>query len=463
MNAKNKVLLYGLIIGVLGYIIEALISYSLFSVDRTFLQILITAVPLNELYSRVLLFAAVMILAFIMTGVINDMSFEVDFLKRRTSAGKEAKPEISFISSLSYQIRTPLNAIVGFSELLKDPNLSIQSKQTYINHIHSSGNYLLQLISNLSDIARIETGQLAVRKEETALNLLLEELFRHFEEQKKEMGRADIALVLKKSVKDEHFSILTDKDRLRQIMSNLIENAIKQTEEGMVEFGYRMTDDQTLELFVKDTGTGYSKERLEVLLSRNEKLTGHENHPFDSAALILMITRNLVKLLGGDFRAESKSGQGATFSFILPFKEVEYHGEPRQQGAGTMRPRDREWSGKTVLIAEDVESNFIYLQELLRPTGLKLQWAKNGQEAVDLVKKIKTIDLVLMDILMPEMDGYEATRIIKSLRPQLPVIAQTAYSLESERDKAEAVNFDDYLIKPIWSPQLMSAMEKFLR
>ncbi|HYW95514.1 MAG TPA: hybrid sensor histidine kinase/response regulator, partial [Bacteroidales bacterium] len=385
MNSKNKVLLYGLIIGLLLYVIGALIYYYIFTDENTFLQVLFTAVPLSELYNRLLMFAGVMIFAFIVTGMISDLSLENEFLKHQQVTGASAKPDTSFISGLSYQIRTPLNAIVGFSELLKDPNLSMQSKLTYINHIHSSGNYLLQLVNNMVDITRIETGQLSINTEETPLNTLLGELFKYFDEQKKEMGKADVAIVLKKGIKDENLSILTDKERFKQVMTNLLENAFKMTEEGMVEFGYRVSDENILEFYVRDTGNGYSMERLEVIFNRYKKLSDNHNHPFDSAALLLTITKNLVKLLGGNIWADSKPGQGATFFFTLPFKEVQVKTTPEKTQSKTSAPGERDWTSKTVLIAEDVESNYIYLQELLRPSGVNLLWAKNGKEATEIV------------------------------------------------------------------------------
>ncbi len=463
MNKKSKVLLYAIIIGIIFYVADALIYYFLFTDENTFLQVLVTAVPLNELYNRLIMFAAVMIFAFIMTEMMSDLALENEFLKHQPSQGVQPKPDLYLISNLSYQIRTPLNAIVGFSELLKDPNLSIQSKQTYINHIHSSGNYLLQLINNLVDISRIESGQLTVNKEQTALNVLLEDLYKQFEEQKREMGKSEVALVLKKANTDIDFSILTDRERFKQIMTNLLENAFKHTEEGMVEFGYRISEENMLELYIKDTGSGFSMERLEIIFNRYKKLSDNQNHPFDSAALLLTITKNLAILLGGKLWAESKPGKGSTFFFSIPFKEVEFRSIEEKPKVKTNRPGERNWSDKTVLIAEDVESNFIYLQELLRPSRINLIWAKNGKEAIDHVKKNHAINLVLMDILMPEMDGYEASRVVKSLRKELPIIAQTAYSLESEKDKTAALNFDDYLIKPIWSPQLMAAIGKYLK
>ena len=320
MNLKNKVLLYAVIIGIVLYLADALLYYLLFADKNTFLQVLVTAVPLSELYNRLLMFAGVVIFGFIVTGLINDISLENEFLTLQSSNVPTSRPDTTFLSSLSYQIRTPLNAIVGFSELLKDPNLSIQSKQTYVNHIHLSGNYLLQLVNNLVDISRIESGQLTVNKEETALNIALDELMMHFEEQKKEMGRSNVALVLKKANNKENFSILTDKNRLKQILTNLLENAFKHTEEGMVEFGYQVFEKEMLEFYVKDTGAGYSMERLEIIFDRYKKLSDNQNHPFDSSTLLLTITKSLVKLLGGEIRAESSIGQGATFYFTLPFK-----------------------------------------------------------------------------------------------------------------------------------------------
>jgi two-component system sensor histidine kinase/response regulator len=462
MNAKNKVIIYALVVAVVFYILDAMVYFLVFSEESTFFQVFITAVPLNEIYNRLLLFLGIIIMGFIASGLISNLSLENEFL-RNQAPSKGQNLDSSFVSGLSYQIRTPLNAIVGFSELLKDPNLSLQSKQTYINHIHSSGNYLLQLINNLSDITRIESNQMTVNKSETAINAMFDELCSYYEEQKKERGKTDIRLECVKGNDDPDYSVYTDSKKLKQVLNNLIDNALKHTEEGYVEFGYKIKEEHLLEFYVKDTGQGFSMDRLEIIFNRYNKLTDNQNHPFDSVALKLTISKSIVKLLGGNIWANSKIGQGSTFLFTLPFIDVEKPEKTvvEEEHAPPRVPREHNWEKKTILIAEDVESNFIYLQELLKPTNAGLVWAKNGVEAVKAIKTNKKIDLVLMDILMPEMDGYEATKEIKNIRPEMPVIAQTAYSLEGNDKKEDVDRFDDFLIKPIWSPQLMEAIEKY--
>ncbi len=467
MSLKNRVILYAVVLGVLLYILDAVIYYFIFSENHTFYQVLITAVPVNEIYSRMLMFTGVVVFGFIISGLISDLNFENEIALQKSGASENDKPDSSFINNLSYQIRTPLNAIVGFSELLKDPNLSMHSKQTYANHIHLSGNYLLQLINNISDISKLESNSMKINKEEFELNEVFDELKKYFNEQKKEMGKADVGLSLKKKVKDSHFRIVTDKKRFKQVLLNLLENAFKHTDEGMVEFGYDIKDKNMLEVFVKDTGQGFSMERLEIIFNRYKKLSDNQNQPFDGSALLLTISKSLVKLLGGDIWADSRIGKGSNFYFNFPFQVIEKDDtsekpeiKPRIKGSS---PNERDWSGHTILIAEDVESNYIYIKELLKPTKVELLWAENGKIALDLVKSNKKIELVLMDILMPEMDGYESAMEIKQLHPDLPIVAQTAYSMEDSGEKGEMIkNFNDILIKPIWSPQLLSVIDKYI-
>ncbi|MCF8378627.1 MAG: response regulator [Bacteroidales bacterium] len=473
MNSKNKVVLYAIIVAVILYVMDAMIYYLIFNDEDTFMQVLITAVPLFEVYNRLLLIFGVIIFGLIASGLISDLSLENEFLKHQPgSSSSPSKMDTSFVSSLSHQIRTPLNAIVGFSELLKDPNLSAQSKQTYISHIHSSGNYLIQFINNLVDITKIESNELEINKSDFDIKEVLTNLMVLFNEKKKELGKQDIELKLETSIAAKSLRINTDKQRLEQVLSNLLENAFKHTEEGSVEIGYRLKKDDLLEFYIKDTGLGFSMDRLEIIFNRYKKLSDNHNQPFDGVALRLTISKSLVKLLGGEIWADSKIGKGSVFYFTFPFNVIEQSKEVEPDKAEIIidpvvtqksKSEKSDFSQFTILIAEDVESNFIYLQELLRPTHATLIWAQNGAEAVKEVETNAKIDLVLMDILMPEMDGYEASKRIKELRNNLPVIAQTAYSLESGRNKNDLISFDDYLIKPIWSPQLLSSISKYLK
>ncbi|MCK4920402.1 MAG: response regulator [Bacteroidales bacterium] len=472
MNSKNKVILYAILIAIILYILDATIYYLLFNEEDTFLQVFITAVPLIEVYNRLLMFVGLIIFGFIISGFISELDIEIEFLKHKS--GRESMPskmDTGFVFSLSHQIKTPLNAIIGFSELLKDPNLSSQSKDTYISHIHSSGNYLLLFINNLIDIAKIESNELEINKSDFDVLDVLNDLFRYYNEKKKEMGRQEVKLKLDSSLAPKSLRVNTDKERLKQVLTNLLENALKHTEEGVVELGYRLKGDGLLEFFVKDTGQGFSMDRLEIIFKRYKKLSDNHNQPFDGVALRLTISKSLVKLLGGNIWADSKLGKGSTFYFTLPFNVIKSTKITKnenleiEQETATLDKADpgkSDLSNHTILIAEDVESNFIYLRELLRPTKVKLVWAQNGEEAVNEVKINPNVDLVLMDILMPIMDGYEASRKIKELRSDLPIIAQTAYSLEGGRDKKDLTNFDNFLIKPIWLPKLLSTMSKYL-
>lgn len=471
MNSKNKVVLYAILVAVILYFIDTVIYYLIFNDEDSFLQIFITAVPLIEVYNRLLMMVGVIIFGLLASGFMNNLFLENEFLKHQPGKGSApSKMDSTFVSSLSHQIRTPLNAIVGFSELLKDPNLSAQSKQTYVNHIHSSGNYLIQFVNNLVDITKIEANELEINKSDFDVLDVLNSLIELFNEKKKELGKISIGLNLESSIANNSLWINTDKDRLKQVLSNLLENAFKHTDEGKIEIGYSLKQEGLLEFYVKDTGLGFSMDRLEIIFNRYKKLSDNHNQPFDGVALRLTISKSLVKLLGGDIWADSNIGKGSVFSFTLPFKAIEQIEQaevkkPEKSAApdeGKKASSKSDFSAFTILIAEDVESNFIYLQELLRQTNANLIWSQNGLQAVKEVETNPKIDLVLMDILMPEMDGYQASKKIKALRNNLPIIAQTAYSLEGGRDKEELINFDDYLIKPIWSPQLISAISKYL-
>ncbi len=461
MKIRDKLIVCAIIIGLSYYVLDAFIDYLLFYEDLSFFQILVLKVPIAELYNRLIGITAILIFGIIISGFMADLQTDRHLTIRKP---ENVKDEMIFdpnlMVKLAHQIRIPMNAIVGFSDLLKDPSLSVQSRQTYINHINSSGKYLLSLITNMVDITRLEMGQLPVNKKNFSLNELMQEIHNDFEKRKKESGRTEVGIVLRKGIREGDFTFHTDPDRLRQVISNLLENALKFTEEGFIEFGYKKPDGNELEFYVKDTGSGFSGERLEVIFKRFRNMSDNQIHPFDSAALRLNIAKNLVCLLGGGMWAESRIGQGSTFRFTISGKSYEEIIE--KEKIEKKETGQKNWKNKTILIAEDIESNFIYLHEILKPTEARLIWAKNGREAVTHCQKNDRIDIVLMDILMPEMDGYEALEKIKGINEDLPVVAQTAYSLEGETDRTQTERFDDYLTKPIWSNHLLSTLGKYL-
>jgi len=461
MNNKLKVIPVSIILAIVLYFLDAVIFYIFNEGNYSFLRSLLADDPISEFYSRVLMVSGVIIFGLFVSGKINEMFFKSEHSVARSRKKESSNLDFRFLSSLSFQLRTPLNAIIGFSELLKKPHLTPDSKEIYINHINSSSKYLLLLVNNLSEISKIESNEFKITREETNINAVIEELFHIYTIRKVEMGRSNIPLLIEKVKLKENLTILTDADRLRHVLNILLENAFVQTEEGIVKLGYSLLKSGYIEFFVTDTGQGISQERLENIFDRYNKLTDNSNLPFDGIALRLAISKSLVKILGGEIRAETNPGQGVSIYFTIPYIEsAKTQTSPVEKKLEPASSRD--WTNRVVLIAEDVESNFLYLEELLRPTHIKIIWAKNGMEAVNMAKNNPKIELVLMDILMPVMDGYQAAREIRALRNDLPIVAQTAYTIDDSSKSDNARNFNSFLIKPIWAPQLLSTIEKYI-
>jgi signal transduction histidine kinase len=459
MKLHTRIIIYALILSILYCILDSIIDHFVFYKDLTFLQVFITNPPAEALYTRLLGMAVIIILGLIINGMLRIDRKSREITEKQDESTSELSHDPDLMINLSYQIKTPLSAILGFSELLKDPTISDESKKIYVNHIHTSGKYLLELVNNVTDIIKIETGQLLINKSPCRINKLLQEIHSKFEGQLKEKGKKGIRLILKTGIEDENFTFLTDHERLKQVIDNLLENAVRFTDDGYIEFGYNKKDDLHLEFYVKDTGAGFSIERLEMIMEKFKTVLDNRMRPFDTAALRINISKHLAQLLDGTLRAESVLWEGSTFTITIPLAE---EGVYREEEAPEKEIKIHLWKDKQILIAEDVESNFIYLREILRPTQVQIHWAHNGREAVEICNKNKDISLVLMDILMPEMDGYEAARLVKKGRPDLPVIAQTAYTMEGDEYQESLKYFDNYLTKPIWSRELLNALWKYL-
>ena len=468
MKKRNNVIILAMVLGLIMYLLDAVVFYFLRGIDVSFLQALLTNIPIQEVYSRLIMVVGVFVFGLLMFGKINEIYLDSNTFFNHSNKDAKTLMDHHFMSSLSYQVRTPLNAIIGFSELLERPDISPDSKAIYLSHINSSSKYLLLLVDNLSEISKIESEKFVIKKVAINVNKLLGEMFRIFEIQKGELGKNNIQLYVENVRSDEELVIMTDPQRLKFVLNNLMESAFIHTKQGVVKIGYTKKDNGFIEFFVKDTGAGFSQERLEVIFERYNKLTDNYNLPFDGSVIRLAISKSLVKLLGGEIRAESHVGEGVSIYFTIPFVEAAKSkaAVPVKKvidlGRKTADSIERDWSGRFLLIAEDVDSNYIYLEEILRPTKITVLWARNGKEALDMVRANEKIELVLMDILMPIMDGYEASREIKKVRHDLPIIAQTAYFVEDKSRDEENRNFDKYLIKPLWAPQLLKAIDSYL-
>jgi len=360
-----------------------------------------------------------------------------------------------------------MNAIVGFASLLRNRELTEENRELYLDQIINGSSDLLQLIDKTIILSRIDLGQVKINPKQFYVNKRLKELAGKYRKVLDETGRQQIELILETGRKEDEFVIQADPLRVTEVLNNLLENAVKFCTQGKITVGYsyvekqQQGDQDRLLFYVKDTGPGISGDKTRIIFDRFVKLVDKNESLLRGAGLGLAICHDLVKLMGGDIWVETSEGRGSTFFFTLPVVTA----RPRQEtirDAGPGKQYD-DWSGYEVLVAEDVESNYLYIKELLSPTKIRILRARDGLEAVEIFEKHPRIDMVLMDILMPGLDGYEATTKIRSVRKEIPVIAQTAFTFEGEIiNGLYAGCFTDYIMKPFTRDMLLAHIKKHL-
>lgn len=395
-----------------------------------------------------------------MVEIVKDITIqkqqEREIIKAKEKAEESDRLKSAFLANMSHEIRTPMNGIFGFINLLKQPKLTGSEREKYIEIIKTSGDRLMNTVNDLIDISKIETGQVDITFSEINIKHQVEELNRFFEPEAKKNG---IKLVLEKSLPSEKSNIKTDKTKLNSILTNLLKNAIKYTEEGSVAFGYEKNK-KYLTFYVKDTGIGIPENRQEAIFNRFVQADIGDTRAFEGSGLGLAISKSYVEMLGGKIWVESEEGKGSTFYFTIPYqiseKETETNKDPE-----TIKNEGNKVKNLKILIAEDEETADMHLSIVLKRISKEILHAKTGVETVDLCKKNKDIDLVLMDIRMPEMDGYEATRKIREFNKDIIIIAQTAYALSGDREKALEAGCDDYISKPIKKEDLFFIIGKY--
>ena len=390
---------------------------------------------------------------------------EITERKRIEKQLKEAKLQAEmannyknqFLANVSHEIRTPISGMVGFASLLRKEDLDVETKKLYIDIIESSSKQLLNLVNDIIDISRIEAGELKMSKAPCELHKILKETETLFEQLKHARGKQNLKIRLNLSGKDEALFIVTDPDRLKQILINLIGNALKFTETGGVDFGYELENDR-LKFYVSDTGIGMSEDDLKLVFERFKR-TEQAHKKYEGTGLGLAITKGLLDLLGGDISVHSEVGRGSVFTFTIPYEPAkpEQVKSRKEQVPDTGRLR-----GKKILIAEDEKINRMYLEIILKDLPIQIFWARNGLEAVEIFSENRDINLVLMDIKMPLMDGEEAMQKILAWKPGTRIVAQTANALSSDREKYLESGFVDHISKPIDKKQLIRIMEKWV-
>lgn len=383
-----------------------------------------------------------------------------NLIEAKEKAEEADKLKTAFLASMSHEIRTPMNAIIGFSDLLRDENINTQDKNNYINHISNAGDSLLNLIDDIIDIAKIEAGQLKINKSVCDLGQLLDKVYETHEENKKRNEKQHIELKLNGDNIEEQLTIKTDPHRLSQILNNLIGNAIKFTEHGYIRFGYLNVNDNLLQFYVKDTGIGIPENELAHIFDRFRRVENDEKL-YSGTGLGLTISKSIVELLGGKIWLESTEDVGTIFYFTLPYEKISKKLRSKQP---PKRKKTYNWENKTILVAEDEKLNFLFLNEVLKKTKANIIWAKTGKQVINLYRKhLSKIDLILMDIKMPEMSGYEAMKIIREKNNEIPIIVQTAHVISGERDKSFEAGCDEYLTKPIKYMKLLETLNKYIK
>ena len=384
-----------------------------------------------------------------------------ELIASKTKAEESDKLKSAFLANMSHEIRTPMNAIIGFSELLGARDLSRDQQMQYINLIQSSGNNLLRLIDDIIDIAKIEAGELSIRKTDCHIGQIMWELYYTYDEAFRASSINPVELRLTTPDSSSSDEIVSDPSRLKQVLSNLITNAIKFTDDGYIEIGYKYIKNNQVEFFVKDTGVGIPKDYLDIIFDRFRQIDNTLSRKHGGTGLGLTISKNMVKLLGGDIRVTSVENKGSEFRFTIPIGKKKSVRIKKPEPAVIIAEEFPNWENKVILIAEDEDTNFSFLQEALHRTNAYLLRAKTGNEAIELFKR-NSIDVILMDIKLPEKNGLLATKEIRRKSNTVPIIAQTAYAMEEDREKCIQAGCNDYITKPIKQAILISALSKYI-
>jgi PAS domain S-box-containing protein len=379
---------------------------------------------------------------------------QMKLAKEKAEASDKLKT--TFLNNISHEVRTPMNGILGFAEIMSQSDLSEEEKKDSISMLHESSDRLLNTITNYMDISLITSGNMSVNKKDFIPGQVLKRIFDNY---KTICSNRKLKLLLSIPGQSDNLLINTDPENFQKIITHLISNAIKFTEKGSINFGYRIHEGE-IEFFVKDTGIGIGKESVESIFDRFVKEDRGPSRLSEGSGLGLSIAKGMVEIIGGNIRVESEIGVGSCFFFTIPFLK-----DNKTVLSGTSGIEHKKInSGASILVAEDEETNFFYLNVILtREIGATILHASNGREAIELFKANPGIILILMDIKMLEVDGLEATRQIKLINQDVPIIAITAYAMSGDEERILAAGFDGYISKPLSKKALIEKIAEFIK
>ncbi len=362
----------------------------------------------------------------------------------------------AFLSNMSHEIRTPMNGILGFAEILREPDLTGKEKQEYISIIEKSVERLLNIIKDILSFSKIESGLMDISISDTDINEQIEHIYTLF---KPEADQKKIKISFKNLLTAKEAIIKTDPEKIYTILTNLVNNAIKFTNSGSIEIGYKKKG-KYLEFFVKDSGLGINKENTEFIFERFRQGSESLSRNFEGAGLGLSISKAYVEMLGGKIWIESELGKGSIFYFTIPYFSVSREIIVPENLAIYDTTVNQVKSLK-ILIAEDDEVLLMFLTLAVQKFCRQVLKARTGVEAVNACRNNPDIDLILMDNKMPEMYGIEATRQIRQFNNEVIIIAQTAFAHSGERENAIEAGCNDYISKPILKDELFTLIQKY--
>ena len=401
----------------------------------------------------------------VVMGIMRDTTkrreAERELIKAKRKAEESDQLKSNFLANMSHEIRTPMNGIIGFSQLLASQKMEFEKQKEFLDIIQNRSNHLLKIIDDIIDISKIEANKLLIEKQYFKISNMLRDLQTTYQLELENQKKEHINLKIENAFKDQEIQMYSDNTRVEQILSNLLNNAIKFTGEGTITLGCKPYTDKKVLFYVKDTGVGIPEEQQEIIFERFRQADDSISRTYGGTGIGLSISKKLAELLGGKIWFNSEENKGTVFYTTIPFY-LEDEKNTTHKTNGEERFSEADLSGEKILIVEDDIVSLQFIEEILRPTEANLITAENGSKALDIFEENKDISLVLMDIRLPDISGLEVTKKMKQTKPSVPVIAQTAYALKSDKKKSLEAGCTDYISKPINYQELLSIIENIL-
>jgi PAS domain S-box-containing protein len=396
---------------------------------------------------------------FTLVDITDRVNMERELIVAKDRALDADRLKNTFLANMSHEIRTPMNCIIGFSVLLKKPGLDRKKRDQYLDIINSRGKHLMDILNNILDISKIEENLIQLNMEGCNLFRLMEELEVYYQNELVKNSKDHIKLIVKPGLTSENSFIRTDIARLYQILSNLLHNAVKFTESGFIETGFYLDNSDSLVFYVKDSGIGIPLDKQSLIFERFRQVEESITRTYEGAGLGLTICRGLLKLMGGKIWVESDGMNGSTFYFTIPYIQFHENSVMKEEFLN-FGEKKYDWSGRKILIVEDDPTSFEFLSEVLLPTQCFIQHANNGMDALNWFGQVP-FDLVLLDIQLPEMDGYQIAGMIRKCDPDIPIIAQTAHAMSDDKQKCYDAGCNGYITKPLHFGHLLETINTF--